>query len=301
MQIWIIISMKSISLVVGESASLPEEIIKKYQMGFVPYVVDWRDGEDLPGENVFQKMREAEKRGILNLPKTSQPSPWTFKKIFDEELKKSDKVLCITLSSKLSGGYSAALQAKKMLEESEQERIYIIDSFNASAGEGLLDLKAQEMIKQGKDIEEIVKELERFVSKIHLFGMLEDPKWLEAGGRMSHTLATLVRQMAKIGMRPVVGVKKGVVTSVALKMQAKDVPTALFRELTSETKKARQSGKKIKAAIVHADNLKGAEKLKELTEKELKEEVEIVFLNLIDLVIGVHVGPGTLICVWHEI
>lgn len=288
-----------IGLIVGESADLTKEIIEKYGMVVVPYVVDWRDGDDLPGENIFQKMRAADKRGIENLPKTSQPSPWTFKKVFEEELKKSEKILCITLSSKLSGGYNSALQAKRMLKEAEQGQVYILDSFNVAAAEGLFDLHAQELIEKGKDIEEIMKELKEFISKVHLFGMLEDPKWLEAGGRMSHTLATLVRQMAKIGMRPLVGVKKGVVTSVALKMQAKDVPTALFRELDSETKRSREAGKRIRAAIIHADNLDGAERLKELIENELKE-VEIAFLNLIDPIIGVHVGPGTLICVWHE-
>lgn len=287
--------MKSISLVVGETASLPQEIIEKNGMIFVPYVIDWRDGEDLPGENIFQKMREAEKRGIKTLPKTSQPSPWTFKKIFEEALKNSEKVICITLSSKLSGGYNSALQARRMLKEEDKKHIHIIDCENVSAGEGLFNLKALDLINEGKGVERIVEELKEFIPKIHLFGMLEDPKWLEAGGRMNHTLASLVRQMQKIGMRPLIGIKDGVVKSVALRMQAKDIPTALLKELEKESK-----GKKIKVAIVHADNLKGAEKLKEMIEKEMPN-VEIAFLSLIDSVIGVHVGPGTLICAWHEI
>lgn len=289
--------MKAISLIVGETSSLSKEIIEKQGMTFIPYIVDWRDGDDLPGENIYQKMREAERQGIKTLPKTSQPSPWTFKKAFEEELKKSEKILCPTLSSKLSGGYNSAVQARKMLEKSEQKRIYIIDSLNVTAGEGLFVLKAVDLIKEGKEIEEIVGELEKFVPKVHLFGMLEDPKWLEAGGRMSHPLAVLVRQMAKIGMRPLIGLKKGVVTSVALKMQAKDVPMALLKELKEETKKARKEGKKIRTAVAQADNPVGAKRLKELIEKELPE-VEIAFINLIDSVVGIHVGPGTLLCAW---
>jgi len=290
--------MKHIGLVVGESASLPKEIIEKHQMAFVPYVVDWGQGENLPGENIFQKMREADKKGIKG-PQTSQPSPWTFKKIFEEELIKSEKIVCITLSSKLSGGYNSACQGKKMLDEKDGERIYIIDSFNASAGEGLFDLRAAELINKEKNIEKIAKELKNFIPAVHLFGMVEDPKWLEAGGRMSHTLANLVRQMAKIGMRPLLGVRKGEIIPVALKMQAKDVPTALFRELELETKKPRENGKKIKAAIVHADNPEGAKKLNEMIKENLKE-TEVVFINLVDSIIGVHVGPGSLLCAWHE-
>jgi fatty acid-binding protein DegV len=48
-------------------------------------------------------MRETQRKEIQTLPKTSQLSPWTFKKIFEEELKKSEKILCTTLISKLLG------------------------------------------------------------------------------------------------------------------------------------------------------------------------------------------------------
>lgn len=292
--------MKKIGLIIGESADVPKEIIEKYQMVVVPYVVDWRDGDTIEGKNIYQKMRKAEEKGIKTFPKTSQPSPWTFKKFFEEELERSQYIICITLSSGISGGYNSALQARGMLGKEQQERVYIVDSRNCTAGEGLFVMKAVELIEKSEDIEEIVKELKEFVPKVHLFGMLEDPKWVEAGGRMSHTLATLVRQMAKIGMRPLVGLKDGVVTSVALKMRAKDRPTALFREFEKETGEERKAGKKIRVVITHADNPEGAQKLKEMIEEEFKENIEIAFLNLISTVIGVHVGPGSLICSWCE-
>jgi len=286
--------MKKIGLIIGETSSLPEEIIGKYGMILVPYLIDWREGENLPGENIFQKMREAEKRGIKALPKTSQPSPWTFKKFFGEELQKSEKIICITLSSKLSGGYNSALQGRKMLPEKDQNRVHIIDSLNVTAGEGLFSIKAAELIEEGLEIEQITSELKKIIPHIHLFGFIEDPKWLEAGGRLSHSLAVLIRQMAKIGMRPLIGLKEGEVKPIALKMQAKDVPTALFKELKKETK----NFKKVRIAIVHADNLEGANRLKNMLEKE---NIKISFLSLIDSVIGVHVGPGTIACAWHPV
>jgi len=287
--------MRKIGLVVGETSSLPKEIIQEQKFAFVPYVVDWRDGENIPGENIFQKMREAEKRGIKTLPKTSQPSPWTFKKVFKEELKKSEYILCITLSSKLSGGYNSAILARGMLSNSEKEKVFVLDSLNVTAGEGLFDIRAAELIKSKKNIKEVFKELKEFIPKVHLIGFLEDPKWLEAGGRLSHPLAVLIRQMQKIGMRPLIGVKDGLVKAVSLRMRAKDIPSALFKELKRQIK-----NKKVQVAITHADNLEGAEKLKELINKELKE-VEIAFVNLIDTVVGVHVGPGTLTLAWTEI
>jgi len=60
-----------IGLVVDEGADLPREIIEKYQIAVVPVKMEWPDIENLPGENTFQKMREAEKRGIKSFGKTS--------------------------------------------------------------------------------------------------------------------------------------------------------------------------------------------------------------------------------------
>jgi len=62
--------MNKIGLVVDERADLPQEIIEKYQMAVVPVKMDWPEIENLPGENTFQKMREAEKREIKSFGKT---------------------------------------------------------------------------------------------------------------------------------------------------------------------------------------------------------------------------------------
>jgi len=292
--------MKSIGLIIGETASLPKEMIEKFKMVFVPFVVDWPEGQDLPGQNLFQKMREAAKKGMKNFPKTSQPSIGNYKKAFEEALSKFEKAILITASSRLSGAYNAACLAKRMLSQKFQERIEIIDSYQASCGEGILALKAIQLIQEGKkSFEEIVKNLKKLIPEIHLCGMLGDPMWLEAGGRLPHPAAVLLRQMQKIGMRPLIGTRDGVVKAVTLKMKAKDVPTALFKELKKEAKEKLESGKKIIVAISHTDNLTGAKKLQKMIENNLKG-AKIAFLSLIDPVVGVHGGPDTLLCAWTE-
>jgi fatty acid-binding protein DegV len=80
-------------------------------------------------------------------------------------------------------------------------------------------------------------------------------------------------------------------------MKAKNVPQALFKELKKEIEKLDK--RKIKVAIGHADNLEGAKEIKDLIENNLKE-IEILFLGLIDPVIGVHVGPGALAIAWSQ-
>ena len=292
--------MNKIGLVVDERADLPKEIIEKNQIATIPIKMDWPDIENLPGENTFQKMREAEKRGIKSFGKTSQPSPKDFLDSFKKQLEKFDKIFCLALTSKLSGTYNSAIQAKDLLEPEQKERIFVVDTLNITCGEALLVLKAIDLINEGEDVEEIIKELEKLIPRVRLYGMLEEIKWLEASGRISHTLANWVRRMQKIGFRPIIGIKKGVIKAIGIKAGAKDIPTALFHQFEAKTKQFRNRGKKIRVAITHGDNFEGAQRLKELIEKNLKN-TEVVFINLIDNVLGVLVGPDTLILAWCEI
>jgi DegV family protein with EDD domain len=293
--------MKKIGLVVDEGADLPREIIGKYQIGIVHFKMEWPTIENLLGRNTFQKMREAEKRGVRGFGKTSQPSPKDFLEVVKKQFEIFEKILIITITSKHSGTYNSACQAKNFLSPEEQKRVFVVDSLNASGGEGLLVLGAIDLILKGeKSTEEIVAKLEKLRLNIRLVGMLKDPKWLEASGRISHFLANWIRKMEKIGIRPLIGIKKGVIKAVGIKKGAKDIPTALFQELEGETKKLRNQEKKIRVVITHGDNLEIAQKLKETVEKELKG-VEIVFSNLIDDVLSILVGPDSLLFAWCEI
>lgn len=292
--------MKKIGLVVDEGADLPEEIIKRCQIKVVHFKMDWPEIEKLPGENTFQKMREARKRNIKSFGKTSQPSPKNFLDAFREQLERFERVLCITITSKLSGTYNSAIQAKNFLTSDKKDKIFILDSLNGSCGEGLLVLRAVDLIEEGKQIEEIVKELEKVVPKIFLRAMLEDVKWLEASGRISSVSASLLRKMQKIGIRPMIGARKGVIVPIGIKGRVKDIPTALFGELEAKIKQAKRVSKGVKVAITHGDTPIAAQKLKEMIEKRFPG-VEVAFVSLIDNVLGVLVGPNALALAWMVI
>ncbi|MFA5169472.1 MAG: DegV family protein [Candidatus Paceibacterota bacterium] len=287
--------MKKSTIVIGESAPITRELIDKYGMVVVPFVIDWPEGEKLSGNNVFEKMREAERIMIKTTPKTSQPSVGVFKKAFEEALNNSENVICITISSAISGTYNSAIQAQKMFDEEKQKRILVIDSFNADASESLLALKAAEMSEEGKSLEEIKKEVEALLPKTFLFGMIESPKWLEAGGRINHALSVILSQMQKIGMRPILSVKDGVVKPANLKMQAQDTANALFKQMEEVVKKPLSEGKRCRVGISHADNLEQAQRLRGLIEEKYPQ-IKIEFISITSMAIGCHVGPGTLIC-----
>jgi DegV family protein with EDD domain len=287
--------MKKAVIVVGESAPFNKEIINKFGLVIYPFRVDWPEGENLSGNNIFEKMREGEKRGIKTTPKTTQPSMGVFKKAFEEALFESESVIAITISSGISGTYNSAIQAKKMFDGEKQNRIFIVDTFNADASESLLAIKAAEMAEEGKSGKEIFETLEKLLNKTFLFGMLESPKWLEAGGRISHALSVILSQMQKIGMRPILSMKDGVIKPANLKMQAQDTANALFKQVEEVIKKPLSEGKKCRIGISHADNLDQAQRLRALIEKKYPQ-VKIEFIALTSVVIGAHVGPGTIVC-----
>ncbi len=285
-----------IGIVTDEVADLTQKIIERYQIEIIPFRIDWPVGERLAGENIYQKMREAEKQGIKVLPKTAAV-PSEYLKAYKIQLEKFEKVLCITVSSKFSAAYNSACQMRELLSE-KKGKILVLDSFNGSAGQALLVLKAIELIQAQLEINEIIKELKKEIPKIKTYAIVADPKWLEWGGRISPSQANWIRRLQKIGVRPLLGIKNGKIEKIGFNFRVKEISRATFREIEKKSKKIRQAGKKIRVVIDHCDNLDEAKRLKEL----LKEiGAEISFVNLVSPVVGAHIGPGSLIAAWKPI
>ncbi len=278
--------MKKTTILIGESSSIPLEIAQKHNIRLVPFIMEWPEEGSIEGKTIFEKMRNARKNGLKTYPKTSQPSIGVYKKIFEELLFTGQEILCLTISSKISGTYNSAFQARKMLKEDLQNKVFIFDTMNADATEALLGIKAAELAEQGKTAEEIYNSLDN--SKINVFGMIESPRWLEAGGRINSTIASILENAQKLGLRPILGIKDGLIKPTTVKMQAKDTAEALLKEVRGLKKQ------KLRIAITHADNPEEAMKLKSLIENNFPEST-IEFISLISLVIGAHVGPGSLL------
>lgn len=282
-----------IGLVADEGGDLPKDLIERYKISIVPFKVDFGELAKFPG-NIYQKIREAEKRGIKAFIKTSQPSPGDFLKAFKEKLKDFEKLICVTITSKHSGTYNSALQARNFLKE--KEKIQVVDSLSGTGGEGLVILKAASLIEKGLKIEEILENLKKSISNTHLIFMLENPERLEASGRLPKILASWLKKLQKIGIRPLLGIKNGKIKPVGIKRGVRDIATALFKEFEKRISKI--ENKIVRVAITHADNEREAIKLKEMVEKI--KNVKISFLNLIGNILGGIAGPGAISLSWQH-
>ena len=122
-------------------------------------------------------------------PKTSQPTPDAFLNVFEEAKAAGDSVVCILLSSGLSGTVQSAHLAKSMAEYDE---IYIVDSKLAATAQKMLALRACQLRDEGKlSAAEIASELECFAPRIRLYASLDTLDYLARGGRIPQAAATL--------------------------------------------------------------------------------------------------------------
>jgi DegV family protein with EDD domain len=282
-----------IGIVVDEGGDLPEELIKKHKISLVHFKVDLGEMKDLTG-NIYQKIKEAEKRGLKSFIKTSQPSPGDFLKAFKEKLKEFEEIICITVTSKHSGTFNSALQARDYLPE--KEKIHVVDSMSVSGGEGLIILKATSLIKNNLKTNEILEKLKQSISKTNLIFVLENPNWAVASGRIPKVLGTLLKRMQNFGFYPVLTLKKGKIELSSIRRRVKELSSALFEEFKSKILKEK-IGSEIKTAITHADNEREAKKLEDLILRVKNCKVE--FKNIIGNIVGGLSGPGALTLAWQ--
>lgn len=291
--------MNRIGIVTEDTVDLIPELIDRHGIAIVPTVLIWPELAAQVGGNTFQKMRELEKKGIKSFGKTSQPSPREYLNEYRNQLRDFGQVLCITLTSKLSGSYNSAVLARTLLTPEEQHRVFVVDSLSVSCGQALIVMKAIDLIATGVELDAIAPKVEESVPGVHMFVMFADPKWMENSGRISRMAATLMRNMATLGVRPVLAFEKGVLVSSSLKNRAADTALVLFKQLEKDSEKSMKANKRIRIAITHGDDLKEAYRLKEMAEKHL-ENIEVLFVNLINDVVGSVTGPGTLAVAWCE-
>jgi DegV family protein with EDD domain len=168
-----------VQLVTDSSSDLPKDLIDKYQIEVVPLTIiidgqTYLDGVEINTDTFYQKLSVAKE-----IPKTSQPTPHAFLEAF-KRANKRGPVLCITLSSGLSGTYQSAMLAKEMADFP----VEVIDSLNISLGIGLQVLKACRMAEKGFTIQQIKEEILDYRAKMKAYFTLNTLEYAIKGGRV---------------------------------------------------------------------------------------------------------------------
>lgn len=175
----------------------------------VPLFVLWgdhsyRDYVDLSRSEFYERLKTEPV-----LPTTSQPTAKMFEDVFAPHVEAGDDVLCITISSKLSGTINAALAAAQRFGA---RKVRVVDSESAAGGLGMMVMHARDLAQSGKSMDEIIAAIERERGTQRLYACVPDLSYLNRTGRIGKA-KQLIGTLMKIV--PVLSLKEGVVAPEA--------------------------------------------------------------------------------------
>ena len=187
-----------IRIVIDSSSDYTAEEAASKNLTFIPIRItmgdnSYRDGVDFKKDEFFEMLPKT-----VEFPKTSQPSPQEFLTVFKEAKEKGDSVICILLSSGLSGTCQSAVLARNMVE---YDNIYIVDSLGAACMIRFLIEHARTLVSRGHSAAEIADILNDLKKRVRLMAVLDTLEYLSKGGRVPKALAT-IGEIAKI--KPVI-------------------------------------------------------------------------------------------------
>ena len=179
--------MLMIHLVTDSCADIPGYLLQKYNITVVPLSIrvngkEYVEGVDITPTEFYREMEIASE-----LPKTSQPTPDQYAKTF-QKLAETGDVLCLTVSSKLSGSYNSANLGGGIAGKSN---IAVFDTLSCSLGQGLQVLKAAELIRSGHSLPTILDELAKIRSETNFVALLYTLENLVKGGRLNYFQGSL--------------------------------------------------------------------------------------------------------------
>ncbi|SNS77902.1 EDD domain protein, DegV family [Anaerovirgula multivorans] len=274
--------MAKIQIVTDSMTDIPKYLVDEYNIIVVPLTINFEDGEyrdgiDLTGEEFYNKLTQ-----VKELPKTSQVTPNRFMEVFKEVLEEGKEIICINGSSKASGTHQGALLAKNELDN---DKIHVFDTMGLCFGGGFFVYEAAKMVKEEKNIEEIIEKLTTMKSKVDHIFTVDTLEYLKKGGRLNPMKATIA---TILNVKPILTVVDGLVESLDKVRGSKKIIGKMV-ELAKE-RGGDFSNKTV--AIAHANNPEKAEELMEIVKRELNPKE--ILLTEIGCTIGAHAGPGTL-------
>lgn len=236
--------------------------------------VTYKDRFDLTAEKFYTLLENTD-----DFPKTSQPSPEDFLNVYNSGNKEED-ILVLTVTSKLSGTCQSANLAKSISEK--EDHIYVIDTCTGSFASKLVALKALELVKENKDIKEIVSYLEEYKTRIELFAVVDTLDYLLKGGRISKTSA-FAGSLLKF--KPVLTVLEGKLEAID-KKRGMNKATSRIVELVKE----KGIDKSEPVLFGYSGNNTDMDSFIDVMKEEL--ELKDYTTGMIGPVIGSHAGPG---------
>lgn len=186
---------KKLMIITDSCSDIRDEEAVNLDVEVVP--MQFSFGDELYQEGVTMTVTEFYDKLIKSkiMPKTSQPSPEMFEKLYLKAQELDQDVLVLTISSGLSGTQQAARLARDMVDNSE--RIHIVDTLSCLTGERLLVLNACRMRDSGLSASLIEEKLNEIKTRVRIFAVCDTLEYFYRGGRLSKA-AMILGSLIKI-------------------------------------------------------------------------------------------------------
>lgn len=178
---------------------------------------DFKDDTSLSIETLVDKLHQGEKTS------TACPSIAAWQEAFAGY----DEIFAVTITSKLSGSYSSAVQAAQLyMEDHPKVKIHVIDSKSAGPSIALIIEHLEDLVASGMPFEAIVTEIEAYTNKAKLSFALENLENLAKNGRVKPAVAKLATMLkirlvgiAQDGELTPIGKPRGLKKTVAIMLK----------------------------------------------------------------------------------
>ena len=212
----------SVRIICDSTCDLTPEL--KARVGIAPMTVhfgeeDFIDGVELTAQDFYEKLAASQ-----IMPSTSQATPFAFGKEFEKAVSAGDDVVCITVSSGLSGTYQSATIAA----EDYPGKVHVVDSMNIAISCAVMVEYALRLVDAGMSAGAIAQELTLVRDKVRLFAVVDTLEYLQRGGRVSKAVAIAGGMLA---VKPILGIVDGKVAMIGKARGNKAANRAMNQEV----------------------------------------------------------------------
>ena len=171
--------MGKIAILTDSGSEITPKIAEEYGIELIPLQINY---SDVSYDDYTVEPKYIYENIDREVPKTSIPSIGDIvNKLNEIKNKGFDKIICISISSKLSGMYNAFMLAKDQVEDVQVE---VFDSKNISIGTGFFAIFARKLIDEGFSLESIIETMKSKIKDSVPVITLDTLKYLSLGGRI---------------------------------------------------------------------------------------------------------------------
>ncbi len=270
--------MPQFHIVTDSTAVLDPSYVASHDIRIVPLTVifgttEYTDGVDITTGEFYAKFEQSDVP-----PRTSQPSPGAFQEMFSS-FGDSLPILCLTLSSELSGTYNAAVQGAASVPG---KTVHVLDTKSVGPPLNRIVMHMQELRDRNASIDEALSCVKTLIETQVFYFTVPTLEYLRRGGRIGGAQALLG---TLLNFRPLLALVNGRVEPIK-KIRTFSRVLDQMVELISEAKETYGS---IEVLVANAQN---DEMANLLIERGKPFSVPTPVAIELGPVIVAHSGPG---------